>query len=233
MKLYLYTRNEKQLIQGIVSEVKPGVGSSEGKLTNVKIKGNVWNAETNAEEEKTVEVIFWNGDKNKLADSAKERLHSGDYVSVLVSPTETGSLSALTFKKAGQWVFPAVEADATAGIKAQGERNIFVGTISSGKMDAKGKCFRASMPVVVFDPDSGEPKTIWKTLAFWNNDDPAHLSKLGTNAEKCLKPYIPSDGGKKVCRRAAVVCGASSSYVDANGYEHETYSAYRFERTDS
>lgn len=233
MKLEIYSRDDRTLVQGIITEKRAGTGAAAGRVTNIKIKANVYNTATKSEEEKEIEIAFWNGDKNKLAESADSRLKVGDYVSALVTLNEKGNYSALSFKKAGQWYFPAVEEDPTTGASAQPERNIFIGTISSGTMSADGRCFRASMPVVEYNSETGDSETKWKGITFWNNDDAERPSKLGTNAEKCLKPYTPTDGGKAIHRRAAVVCGPVSTYFDSMGEERESYSAYRFERTDN
>lgn len=233
MKLEIFSRDERKLLQGKVTEKRQGTGAAAGRVTNIKIKANVYNGSTGQEEEKEVDIAFWNGEKNKLAESADSRLEVGDYVSVLATLNEKGNYSALSFKKAGQWRFPAVEEDPTTGAAAQPERNVFIGTISSGTMSADGKCFRASMPIAEYDQETGEPVTKWKGLTFWNNDDAEKPRKLGDNANKCLAPYAPSDGGKTVHRRAAVVCGPGSTYLDREGNERESYTAYRFERTDS
>lgn len=232
MKLELFSREDRTLVQGIITEKRAGSGAAAGRVTNLKIKANVYNAATKQEEEKEIEVACWNGDKIKLADSANDRLNVGEYVSMLVTQNEKGNYSAMSFKKAGQWHFPAVDEDPTTGQTGYPERNIFIGTISSGTMSTDGKCFRASMPVAVYDQETGETVTKWKGITFWNNDSAERPSKLGTNAQKCLTPYMP-EGGKKICRRAAIVCGPASNYIDAMGEERESYSAYRFERTDS
>lgn len=232
MKLEIFSREGRTLVQGIVVEKRAGTGAATGKVTNIRIKGNVYNATTKTEEEKEMEIAFWNGDKNKLADSADSRLKVGDYMSALVSLNNKGNYSALAFKKAGQWHFPAIEEDPSTGREAAPERNIFVGVISSAKMSDDGRCFRASMPVTEFNSETGEPETKWKGITFWNSDSETRPSKLGTNACKCLSPYEPKDGSPIVHRRAAVVCGPGSTYFDAMGEERESYSAYRFERTD-
>lgn len=232
MKLELFTRGERTLVQGIITEKRAGTGAAAGRVTNIKLKANIYNATTRSEEEKEIEVAFWNGDKNKLADSADSRLKVGEYVSALVSLNNKGNYSALSFKKAGQWHFPAIDEDPTSGQSAQPERNIFVGVISSGKMSDDGRCYRASIPVTEYNTETGEPETKWKGITFWNNDSEEHPSKLGDNARKCLSPYVPNDGSPTVHRRAAVVCGPGSTYFDAMGEERESYSAYRFERTD-
>lgn len=232
MKLNLLQVGERTLMQGKVTEKAAGTGAAAGRVTNIKLTAKVYNAGTKSEEDKTVEIAFWNGDVNKLADSAESRLNVGDYVSVLVSLNEKGNYSALSFKKAGQWHFAAVEEDPTTGVEARAERNVFIGTISSGKMADDGKCFRATIPVAEYNSETGEPETKWKGITFWNSDDPTRPSKLGDNANKCLAPYTPKDGDKVIHRRAAVICGPGSTYMDAMGEERESYSAYRFERID-
>lgn len=231
MKLELFSREEKTLVQGIITEKRAGTGTVVGRVVNLKIKANVYNASTKSEEEKEIEIACWNGDKIKLADAANERLKVGEYISVLVTQNNKGNYSALSFKKAGQWKFPAIDEDPTVGQSAYPERNILIGTVSSGKMSDDNKCFRTSMPVVGYDEETGEKVTKWKGITFWNSDDSSKPSKLGTNAQKCLTPYIDSTTNKKVCKRAAIVCGPESTYIDAMGDERESYSAYRFEQT--
>ena len=49
MKLNIFERDGRKLVQGIVTEMRPGTGAATGRVLNVKIKGSVYNKEERKE----------------------------------------------------------------------------------------------------------------------------------------------------------------------------------------
>ncbi len=226
MKLNLFERDGRKLVQGIVTEMRPGTGAATGRVVNVKIKANVYDAEKKEEHEETMDIAFWNSDTKKLADDANNRLEVGKYVSVLVSEKD-GKYSATAFKKQGVWKFAETLDD--EGNVASAEANVLVGLVVNGYESEDGSRYRISMPITTFDADNN-PMSEWVSITFFDSERQPNLPQ---NAKKVLQPYTPEGAEKPIRHRAAIRCGAKKIYEPEDGSAPRTsYTGYSFDRLD-
>lgn len=203
MKLELFKRNNMTLVGGIVTACREGSGAAEGRVVNVSITGKVWNKEKGVEEDKTLDIAFWNNEERALADRViKAGVGVGSFITALVVIKEDGKASGLNFKYAGLWHFDEDGED--------GEMNIFVGPVASMDEDEENRFVRVSVPVKV-----SKEETEWHKITFWNSEE----APRGDRAKACLKPR--ADGTKV---HAVIICGKNTKYNEQN-----TYSGFRFE----
>lgn len=206
MKLEIAKVGEMTLIAGIVTGCREGSGASAGRVVNVKIRGSVFNPDKKAEEEKTIDVAFWNSEENDrmLADRViKAGVGVGSFITALVMMKEDNKATGLNFKYGGIWKFPAAD--------GRKELNVIVGTVSALDEDAEGRFVKASVPVSL----GKDKETEWHKITFWNSEKAA----MADRAKICLKPRAD---GRKV--RAVIVCGECELY---NGKPN--YTGFRFE----
>lgn len=200
-------QGKMSLVAGEVVACREGTGGATGKVVNVKIAGKVWNPNTRTEEDKELDIAFWNdADNNRmLADRiTKAKVGVGSFITALVVPKEDGKNAVgVNFKYSGVWTFAPSEDNAY-------ETNVIVGTIASMDEDPDGQYVRVSIPVTK-DKDTTE----WHKITFWNNEK----GNLADRAKTCLKPRAD---GRKI--RAIVVCGQNNPYNDK-----PNYTAFRFE----
>jgi hypothetical protein len=221
MKLNLFERDGRKLVQGIVTEMRPGTGAATGRVLNVKIKGSVYNKEEGKEEDQEMEIAFWNSELKKLADDANNRLGVGKYVSVLCTEKD-GKYSASAFKRQGIWTFP--ETLDEAGNVEAAEANVVIGLIVNG-YDGEGR-YAVSVPITVRDAE-GNPVPQWVRITFFDNDKQPNLAE---NAKKVLAP-VKSDASENIVRKtAALRCGAKNTWTSPDGQERVSYVAYAFDR---
>jgi len=226
MKLNLFERDGRKLVQGIVTEKRPGTGAATGRVVNIKIKANVYDPETKDEKEETMDIAFWNSDTKKLADDANNRLDVGKYVSVLVTEKD-GKYSATAFKKQGVWKFAETLDD--AGNVANTEANVLVGLVVNGYESEDGSRYRISMPVTTFDAD-GNPNSEWVSITFFDSERQPNLPQ---NAKRVLHPYTPEGAEKPIRHRAAIRCGAKKVFDPGDGNpERTSYTGYSFDHLD-
>ena len=228
MKLKIFERDNRTLVQGVITEKRPGTGSATGRVVNIKIKGNVYDAEAKTEKEETMEIAFWNSESKSLADDANNRLEVGKYVSVLVSEKD-GKYSATAFKKQGVWRFAETLDD--AGNVASPEANVLIGLVVNGYDSEDGSRYRISMPVTTYDADNN-PNSKWISITFFSSE---RNPDLPANAKKVLQPYTPEGAEKPIRHRAAIRCGARKDWTPEGGTEEDTrisYTGYTFDRID-
>lgn len=229
MKLNLFERDGKKLVQGTIVEKREGTGAAAGRVLNIKIKANVYDSEAKQEKEEVMEIAFWNSDMKKLADDANNRLEVGKYVSVLVTETVKdgkSNYSALAFKKEGVWRFSETLDD--AGNVANTEANIIIGLVVNGYRDADER-YRVSIPQTVFDAE-GNPSSEWIAVTFFASEKQPNLPD---NAQKVLQPYTAEGQEKPIRHHAAIRCGAKKIYTSKQTGEPRTsYTGYSFDRID-
>lgn len=228
MKLHLFERDGRKLLQGTVVEKRPGTGQATGRVVNIKIKGSVYDKEAQQEKDEIVDIAFWNTDTKKLADDATARLEVGKYVSVLVSERE-GKYSATAFKKQGIWKFS--ETLDEAGNVVNGEANILIGLVVNGTLAEDGSRYRISVPVTTFDAE-GTPASEWISVTFFSSERQPNLPQ---NAEKVLRPFLPEGAEKPIRHKAAIRCGAKKIYQpegQPDAAERISYVGFNFDRID-
>lgn len=224
MKIKLYERDGYKLVQGIVVEKRPGTGAAAGRVVNIKIKGDEYDTAAGANKEVFLDVAFWNSESRPLADNANSRLEVGNYVSILTNERD-GKVFASAFKKQGIWKF-AESMDEEGNIHS--EANIIIGLIVNGTLNEDKTRYRASIPVTVFD-STNTPVTEWVSVTFFSNES---NPKLPENAATVLSPYTPEGAEKPIRKRAAIRCGAKSTYLGTDGNERTSYSGYGFDRIE-
>ena len=206
MKMEITKRGEMTLVAGIVKSCREGSGASAGRVVNVKIEGTVYNHDKKVEENKILDIAFWNSEENDrmLADRViKAGVGVGSFITALVMMKEDNKATGLNFKYSGIWKFPATE--------DKKELNVLVGTVTSLDEDPEGRFVKVSIPV-----SAGKDKeTEWHKITFWNSEKAA----MADRAKLCLKPRAD---GRKV--RAVIVCGECELY---NGKPN--YTGFRFE----
>ena len=226
MKLHVFERDSRKLVQGIISEKRAGTGAAAGRVVNIKLTAKVYDADTKAEKDETMDIAFWNSETRKLADDANNRLEVGKYVSVLVSEKD-GKYSAIAFKKQGVWHFAETLDD--AGNIANSEANILIGLVVNGYEAEDGSRYRISMPVTTYD-EAGNPSSEWVSITFFSSENQPNLP---ANAKKVLQPYVPEGSEKPVRHRATIRCGAKKVYTPEDGSgERPSYTGYSFDRLD-
>ena len=226
MKLNVFERDGRKLVQGIVVEKRPGTGAATGRVINIKIKGDVYDKETKENKEEFLDIAFWNSEKQQLADNANSRLEIGKYVSVLVSEHE-GKYSDTAFKKQGIWKFS--ETLDEAGNVVNTEANIIIGLVVNGTLAEDSSRYRISVPITTFDAE-GNPSSEWVGITFFANEKQPNLP---TNASKVLQPYTPEGAEKPIRHKATINCGAKKIYVPAGSTDElVSYVGYSFDRID-
>ena len=229
MKLLLFERENRKLVQGIVVEKRPGTGSAAGRVVNIKIKANEYDPTTKQEKEATMQIAFWNSESKSLADDANNRLEVGKYVSGLVSEKD-GKYSATAFKKRGVWNFQ--ETYDNAGNVEQPEANVLIGLVVNGYDSEDGKRYGISMPITTYDADNN-PTSTWISITFFASE---RNPNLPANAKKVLHPYTPEGAEKPIRHNAAIRCGKCTPWTPNGKEEGEdtrlTYVAYSFDRID-
>ena len=206
MKLEIAKIGEMTLVAGIVVGCREGSGASAGRVVNVKIRGSVYNPDKKVEEEKTIDVAFWNSEENNrmLADRViKAGVGVGAFITALVIMKEDNKASGINFKYNGVWNF--------AASGNQKEINVIVGTVASLDEDPEGRFVKVSVPISL----GKDKETEWHRITFWNGEKAA----MADRAKICLKPRTD---GRKV--RAVIVCGEKEIY---NGKPN--YNGFRFE----
>jgi hypothetical protein len=213
MKQLVFKRGDVAVIQGVVTEKIEGTGAGAGKVLSVKIKSDVYNKTTSKNEETETAIAFWNTEKAQNANNANAILNVGDYMSAMVSVSDDGKYTALAFKKNNaRYQFKAEEGKA--------EYNVFVGRVGYGF--AADDHYTTKMNV-----DVAAGKSDQYSISFWNGRE--GNPNLGTNAQKCLAPYVPKSG-KTVYRSASIICGPVNTYIDKNGEEQKGCTAFSFDR---
>lgn len=219
MKLNVFEREGIQLVQGTVVEKRPGTGAAEGRVINVKIKGDTYDADAKENKEAFMEIAFWNNDSRPMADNANARLNIGDYVSALVTEKD-GKYSALGFKKTGIWTFEEKIDNEGNELK---EVNFIIGVIGNASYNAeKGFC-RVSVPVS-FPTGDGNFNSEWVNVTFWNNETRPNQAE---NVNKVLAPFVSEVDGeqKKTTKKAILRCGELKYFQ-----EQRQYVGYGFDR---
>ena len=226
MKLFLFERDNRKLVQGIVDEKRVGTGAAAGRVVNIKLKAKVYDPTANAEKDEVIDIAFWNSDVKTLADDANNRLEIGNYVSVLVTEN-SGKYSAIAFKKQGVWRFSETLDD--AGNVASPEANIIIGLVVNGYESEDGSRYNVSVPITKYDAE-GKPDSEWVSIAFFSSEKQPNLPQ---NAKKVLQPYTPEGAEKPIRHRAAIRCGKRKVYVPTDSdQERISFTAYSFDRLD-
>lgn len=134
---------------GKVEEVRKGTGAAEGKVTNVKIAGTVWNGTEN--EEKTIDVAFWNNESSAMADRAAKGIKEGAKILILCT-VKDGKYTGLRFTYRGQFIIEQEE---------DRKCSVTIGSVTHKMRDGK---VRFSVPID--DYVDGQNSTKWIGVNF-------------------------------------------------------------------
>ena len=192
--------DEREIVAGVVKNVKPGTGSMEGKMVTVELEGTVYNKDTAEAEPHTISIAFYNTDRVDMADRVvKAKVAPGSVICVEVYKKDE-KYYGNRFMYRGHWVIPETE--------TSGEKNVFMGVIASmwtGTSGSGNNYTKVSVPVDKYD--ESEPE--WNSITFWNNE----TSNVADRAAKLLGER---DGTKA---RAIILCGKRSEYEGRPQYK--------------
>ncbi len=140
------------IVFGKVVEIADGKGAAAGKVTNVTIKGQIWNGSAN--EDREINVAFWdNSDKGGANMAERAKIIKEDSYIMARCSVANGKYSGQDFKFKGQYVIDAENDQKTS---------ITLGNVTH-KLDSNGK-MRYSVPVESYV--NGENVTVWQGVNF-------------------------------------------------------------------
>lgn len=213
MKLIIRKIGNMVLYGGMVTSYKEGTGKALNRLVTITLTGKKYDKTAGKEVDESVEITFWNSDKEngpQLADRAKKAgISVGKFLTVLATPGDEGKANALNFKYSGHWYFPAKD--------DQKEVNVFVGSL--GNINEGEGRISTSIPETV------NKENVWHHITFFNNpgDETHKANMLADRAKKC---FVTRNGKRP---RAVIVTGEKRIYTDRNNEKKESYTAYSFD----
>lgn len=208
MAVYESKKNEsQQVITGKVVKLRKGTGKAAGRLLELVVKTEVYDAQEKRAAEKEFSIACWNGEKNNLADRVEKMKIREDSDVVILAYADTDEKGGIKYN-AIRVGYPGTKFEFG---DEESKNTVLFGYVGSVRR-SDNVC---SVSISIRDYRDGETCTDWYSVGFFNEQDG---QQRADNAEKVIKKGdLISVFGSAVKEKTI----GDKTYRDISGYRFD------------